>query len=609
MHPIQQLRGHAGSGRARRLLRRHAWPLAWCAVCLTLAGSAWIVITGVLARHELLAAQARLVEIQRSSGTSGQVGADGTSGLTAAARSAADRAERARFYTSGPVWSVAAHVPYVGDPLRTVRGAAAATDRLTADVLAPLVRAATELSADGRDDSGLVDVTVLRRSAAGLHKAARVAAEVRTQVAGLPQSTWLPPVDRARARLTRQLDQVVPATADVATAARLLPSMMGSPQPRRYLVIFQNSAEARGTGGLPGAFTTMTADRGRLAFDDFGNDTAVAHAQAKVDLGRQFTAAHGHNAPTSTWVNANLSPHFPYAARIWADAWQRHAGKTVDGVIALDPSAMRGLLAVSGPVRLRDGTVVSSGNVVDLTERTSYAAFSRVEERKAFFLDVARGVASHLISSTDKARTPPLLAALHGQLREGRVIAWSSHAPEQRALEQRGFAGLLPAGRDPFAGLVVNNAAGTKLDYYLDRTLRWEPGRCGADGREVTVTVSLTNRAPRSGLPGYVIQRVDQPPYPTRQGDNRLMVGYYASRGAVLDGVTSGGAPAVVASATERGHPVYTMDLELPAQSTRTIELRLVEPVSTRPPLVWRQPLVTPLKSAVLPYPPCDAPR
>jgi hypothetical protein len=429
---------------------------------------------------------------------------------------------------------------------------------------------------------------------------------VRREVDELPRDTWLPAVDRARAQLARKLDRIVPATGDVAAATRVLPSMLGERSPRRYVVVFENTAEARGTGGLPGAFAVLGAHRGRLAFEYFGNDTEMADAVAAVDLGDEYAASHGHNAPTTTWVNSNLSPHFPYAARIWTAAWEDHTGQKVDGAFALDPSALAGLLAASGPARLPDGTAVTAANVVDLTERSSYAAYPDTRERKAFFLNVAGAVAGRLLDvANDPSRRPALFAALSGQLRSGRVKMWSAHASEQRELRRRPFGGTLPDTADPLAGLVVNNAAGTKLDYYLDRRLEWAPGRCVAAGREVTVTVDLTNRAPTSGLPLYVTQRVDAPSYRTRPGDNRLLVSYYATKGARLAKAALDGRPVMVNQAAERGHPVYTLDLELPAGSTRSLELRLLESPSSVPPSLLRQPMVRPLRATVRPYPAC----
>lgn len=113
--------------------------------------------------------------------------------------------------------------------------------------------------------------------------------------------------------------------------------------------------------------------------------------------------------------------------------------------------------------------------------------------------------------------------------------------------------------------------------------------------------MTLTNRAPDSGLPGYVTLREDSPPYHTQPGDNRLLVSYYAGVGATLTGATLDGRPVELAPGVERGHSVYTLDLELPAQSSRTLVLHLLEPHADRAPTLLQQSLVTPLRTTLKP--------
>jgi hypothetical protein len=198
-------------------------------------------------------------------------------------------------------------------------------------------------------------------------------------------------------------------------------------------------------------------------------------------------------------------------------------------------------------------------------------------------------------------RLPALLVALNDAQRDGRLKVWSAHAAEQRLIESRPYAGTLPETPGPFAGLVVNNAAGGKLDYYLDRSLTWEAGACSGGDRTVTATMTLANRAPTSGLPDYVTLRGDSPPYRTRPGDNRLLVSYYAGVGATLTGATLDGRPAQLAPGVERGHSVYTLDLELPARSRRTLVLHLLEPHADGAPVLLQQSLVTPLQATLRP--------
>ncbi|MFE7772961.1 DUF4012 domain-containing protein [Streptomyces sp. NPDC057445] len=575
---------------------------------LLVVGSGWVLVTGFFARSELLEAQRDLETLRNTVAASSAAGAPAQDATgrrergDALARSAADHAARAHRLTTGPAWSVAAYLPGLGAPLESVRGTAKAVDRLAGRVLPAVVRTVGNLVHDAGDGGGTLNLSALRKAAPALEHASSQVAAARAETRALPSRTWLPAVDRARARLLGKLDRMAPAVEDATTGARLLPLMLGEDGPRRYFVVFQNPAEARGTGGMPGAHAMLTADRGTLTLTDFGHDSEMMTTRPKVDLGAEFTAMYGRNAAVSMWPNSNMSPHFPNAARIWSAAWLDKSGEPVDGVLSLDPDALARLLEASGPARTSDGTLVTADNVVDISERTNYAMYADALERKAFLLEVARAAAGRLITAAeDPQRRPALILRLYEVLSDGQMTVWSAHRNEQGELESRPLGGSLPQGPEPYAGLVVNNAAGTKLDYYLDRTLDWYSGPCTARGREVTVKAVLSNRAPSSGLPAYVTARLDKPFYATRQGDNRLLVSYYATAGANLIKATVDGRTALMTPTFERGHPVYTFDIEVPAGGSRTMTLRLLEPWSDDPPTVLNQRLPRPLRATLHP--------
>ncbi|MFK4226655.1 DUF4012 domain-containing protein [Streptomyces sp. NPDC019890] len=594
--------------RNRRRTRLSMWVAGGC----LLAGSGWVLVTGLYARSELLAARSEL-DTLRNTVTAPlspvSAASDGTSRRArteAAARSAALHGALAHRLTTGPAWFVAAQLPGLGGPFETIRGTARAVDRLTGAVLPAVVRTVGDLTNEAGAGDGHLNLSELRRAAPALEQASRQVTAARAETRDLPRRTWLPVVDRARTQLLEKLDRMAPTVEDAATGARLLPAMLGADGPRRYFMVFQNPAEARGTGGMPGAQAMLTADKGTLALTEFGHDAEMVTARPKVDLGAEFTAMYGHSDSVNTWPNSNMSPHFPFAARIWSAAWLDKSGERVDGVLSVDPGALARLLAASGPTRTSDGTAVAADNVVDLSERINYMTYPDPLERKAFLLNVARAAAGRLLTAAeDPQRRPALLLGLHEVLGNGQMQVWSAHRDEQRELESRPVGGSLPLSPAPYAGLVVNNAAGTKLDYYLDRTLDWYPGRCTAAGREVTVKAVLANRAPSAGLPTYVTARLDKPPYATHEGDNRLLVSYYATAGANLIKATVDGHTALVSPGFERGHPVYTLDVEVPAGSSRTVMLHLLEPPADDAPTVLHQQLPRALHATVHPSSGC----
>jgi hypothetical protein len=144
------------------------------------------------------------------------------------------------------------------------------------------------------------------------------------------------------------------------------------------------------------------------------------------------------------------------------------------------------------------------------------------------------------------------------------------------------LAGILPETTAPFASLSVDNASGSKLDYYLDRSLTYTAGSCSSDRRDSTITVRLLNAAPRQGLPEYVrlrtetnINNVEAVPR------SHLFVFVHATDGAALSGATLDGRPVQVGEGVERGHPVFFVDLILDPGVPRVINLRLSEPTTS----------------------------
>jgi hypothetical protein len=510
--------------------------------------------------------------------------------LAGAQRSAelvSQHARRAHQLTTGPAWAGAAAVPVLGSPAEAVRGMTKAVDQLGQTALPSLVAAAQGLDpAQVVKGPGVVDVDAIARAAPAVHTAAEQVGRTKVGVRQLPGS-WLGAVRAARTALLEQLDELDATLDDADRAAAVAPTLLGAQRPQRYFVGLLNTAESRGVGGLPGAFLIVEADRGHIQITHYGSDTELMGVRVQTDLGREYQANWGQADPTGTYVNTTLSPHFPYAAQLWAAMWQKKSGQAVDGALSLDPTALSYLLTVTGPGRTAAGQVVSAGNVVALTEQVAYARYPDVEQRKAFLLEVAKAADDRILGNAHDMTA--LMKAAGRAASERRLLLWSADEKIEARLADLPLSGTVPDTSATYAAVVVNNAAGGKLDYYLDRSLHWQASGCGPT-RTVTVTITLTNNAPKN-LPPYVTTRADHPSYPVQPGDNRLLVSYYGSQGGQVAAISVDGTAVGFTRTAERGHPIGTIDLELPRGATRTVVVTLTEPTGGAP-TVAVQPLV-----------------
>jgi len=580
--------------RARRRRQLIGIAMVMAGGMLLLAGL-WLAVTAQMARSQLnqVRADAHILGVKLSA-----------SDWLAARATAADleaHAHRANQLTSGPVWALAAALPNGGEPLQTIRGITAGVDTVGADALPQLVSAAQRLNPRTlRRPDGSIDLSRIAAVAPAFNSASAVVAQTTKAISALPRHTWLTSIDAAYVDALSQVTSVSHSLTSADLAVRVLPAMLGADGPKLYFLAFQNEAESRGTGGLPGAFAIVQASRGKLTFTRMENDTTLHNVAANVDFGPDYHHLYDAAGPTTFYGNSNISPNFPYAAQIWASMWKKYSGQKVDGAIAVDPTALGYLLAVTGPATLPDKTQISGANAVALTQATSYAKFedqARNAQRQAYLLGVASAASKKILDS--RGNPVALLQAAGKAVDERRLLFWSADPALQADLAQTSLAGIIPTTTVPYVGLSIVNAGGTKLDYYLDRSLTWQRTGCGSSQR-TTVTITLTNKAPASGLPPYVTGRADTHSYPVRPGDSRLAVSYFATQGALMDSISVAGQPGRGRIGVEKGHPVYTMDLELPRGTSRTIVLHLSEPSGTGAPVVLRQPLVHPLDVTLL---------
>lgn len=573
--------GRRGGGRPPALLR---YPLA-AGFGLALAGLLWIAVTAALARQQAQAGAQAVNQLRTAISEADLPAARSAAGSVAAHARAAHR------LTTGPAWWAGAQLPWLGRPARSIRGCAEQADQLGSTVLMPLAGLTETLPLGGLVDNGSVRLQPLIDAAPVLRQAGLRLQAGSEQVDRLPGSTWLAPADRARGRLRDNLLALGDQLRPVSQLSEALPDLLGQHGSKRYFVGLENEAESRGLGGVPGAFAIVTATDGKLSFERFESDTALSAVRTGLDLGAEYDRRYRAADPVNTYANSTISPDFSDAARIWAAMWQKHSGQRIDGAVAIDPTAISYLLRVTGPATLADGSTVSAAEVVSLTQQTLYRTHPDKAARKAYLLDVARAISVRLVSVHGSAG---LARAVTRAASERRLVAWSADPDLQQRLVAVGVSGTLEPGTGYFAGFSTVNATGGKLDYYLTRGMSYSRDGCRA-GSTSTSTFTLANQAPAGPLPSYVTLRLDSPGYPTRPGDNKVLLSYYGTPGSRIGSVTVDGRASVVAPSVEHGLTVLTLPLELARGASHTVTVTATEPARANRTRILRQPAVNPV--------------
>src|SRR5450759_4381838 len=306
---------------------------------------------------------------------------------------------------------------------------------------------------------------------------------------------------------------------------KMAPNMLGATGPRRYFLAVQNNAEVRGTGGLVGAYAVLRIDRGSISLDAVGTDRDFRTGTVPLaDLGPDYAERYGTGGPT-LWSAAGLSPDWPSAGTVMARLWEAQGGGHLDGVIGLDPRAIAGLLSVTGPVTVQ-GRRIASANVADFVMRDEYVESDVPQtERKDVLADLALALYQRVVAGG--YATVAMGRALGSAAAGGHLQVMSTNPVEQAVLQPMRVSGALPAVPGVFLDVVMNNAAGNKVDYYLRRKVSYV--RTGSRAGRLTVT--LTNTVDPRAVPPIVTGRLDEPTIPGDPGQTRLLLSLYVGVG------------------------------------------------------------------------------
>ncbi len=576
--------------------------IALSLVLLTALGG-WLAVKAYSAQRELTAARSDLTAAARS------LESQDLDGASRGVSAAGGHTEVAVAATSGRLWRITARLPVLGRPLQAVSDIAGVSHDLATAVLPPAVAAAEAVDVPTlRSADGLIDVRRLQSAQEPVRTAADRGVAAATRAQSIPV-TGLSPIDTARASLRAEAARLSAALTSADRALSLAPTLLGADRPRRYLVLVQQTAESRGTGGLPGGFAVITAAKGRLTVTDQGPNTDLREFAVPPPAGvpADYVARYADLGAFDTVANVNLSPDLPVVARVVAARWLAQSGERIDGVIAVDAVGLSDLLRGSGPLRLGDRMVapddlpdyLAVGQYRDFAPRSSTEGIDRSRERKDALEEAGAAAARRLASGggEPKALVRGLVAAITG----GHVRMASDDPALAPGLVAGAIDGALPRGPSPVAYPVVFNSSGGKLDTFLDRTVSYSSLACANGRRATRIVVRLVSQPPASGLPPYVTTAIVNGKL-GQSRVNRVTLAVYGTRGSVLGRATLDGQPLAedaLVPGTEAGLSVWSTLLDLPPGKARVLTLDLDEPWVGGAPRVPEQPLARPLATEV----------
>jgi len=130
-----------------------------------------------------------------------------------------------------------------------------------------------------------------------------------------------------------------------------LPSLLGEPTDKRYLVLFQNDKELRATGGFITAYAQFRMVRGKPVLEKADDIYALdAALKKKYPATREIQTFH-KGVYNLNIRDSNLSPDYKISMQQFVEMYNNTSGKErIDGIIAVDTHVLVEALKILGPM-------------------------------------------------------------------------------------------------------------------------------------------------------------------------------------------------------------------------------------------------------------------
>jgi nucleoside-diphosphate-sugar epimerase len=330
----------------------------------------------------------------------------------------------------------------------------------------------------------------------------------------LPEDLSTPLTQKVIA-LSQELPTIRKKINQVRVLLPMMPGFIAQESKKTYLLLFQNSAEIRPTGGFIGSYGLLTFDKGRLL--DFSIEdiySADGQLQGFVEPPEPIKTFLGQ----ASWFfrDSNWDPDFTVAAGQAEWFLQKETGRKVDGVIAVNLPAVKELLKATGPITLTDyNEEVTSDNLFERAEYRSEIDFFPGSTQKRDFLG---SLGREIFTKAQEASSQELLLlsqAIETALAQKQILVYLHDVNSQQTLIEQNWAGALyepnlstsldnlPVTSD-YLFLVEANLGINKANYFLKRSLQHQVTILKNKELLSVATIDYQNQSPADAWPGGV---------------------------------------------------------------------------------------------------------
>ena len=304
------------------------------------------------------------------------------------------------------------------------------------------------------------------------------------------------------------VDQGVTFVSDARPLIKLLPSLLGDPKEKKYLVLFQNDKELRPTGGFITAYAVFRIESGVIHVDRSDDIYTLDNGIFGKPKAPSPILKYLPQVPLLNLRDSNLSPDFITSMDTFNSLYKKASGYVpVDGIIALDTSVLVSTIKIlddevyAGGVRFTSKVdprcdcpqviyelerLISTPKSVDLKVTTLAAVQA---QRKDLIGVLLYAIMEKALKSSPKLYWGPLFQDMLTQVEQKHVMFYIYNKDAQSGIEALNAAGRIRPFEGDYLHINQANFGGAKANLFVQETVsqNYEVAGDGTITKKITI--------------------------------------------------------------------------------------------------------------------------
>ncbi len=300
-------------------------------------------------------------------------------------------------------------------------------------------------------------------------------------------------------------DESVEFVSQARPLIKVLPTLLGEQEEKKYLVLFQNDKELRPTGGFITAYAVFRIDKGVINLDRSDDiyplDNSISNKpSAPAPILKYLPKVYSLNLRDS-----NLSPDFIESMKTFNSLYNRASGRVdVDGVIALDTNVLVTTIKILDDTLTVDGQTFTTKTdprcdcpqvIYALEDNISRPVNYIKTDRKGLLGDMLQTLMKKALSSSPKEYWGPLFQSMLAQTHQKHILFNLYNEDAQSGIESLQAAGRIVPFEGDYLHINEANFSGAKTNLFIDQSVEnsYEVARDGTVTKTVTINYKNTH--------------------------------------------------------------------------------------------------------------------